>query len=134
MEKTYTQDNITSLKENEVIVFGSNTEGRHGKGMALFCMKNFGAIYKCPFGLQGKSYAIITKDLQGRKINLYFIVSQIITLYHFAELMNDKNFLITKIGTNLAGFSNNEMKKAFLLAESRFKRPSNVIIPIEFEN
>jgi len=28
-----TNDYITSLRENEIFVFGSNTKGRHGKGL-----------------------------------------------------------------------------------------------------
>jgi len=36
---------ITKLLSNQVFVFGSNTEGRHGKGAALWAKQNAGAIY-----------------------------------------------------------------------------------------
>ena len=48
----------------EIFVFGSNREGRHGKGAALFAYKNYGAIYGQAEGRQGNSYAIITKELK----------------------------------------------------------------------
>jgi hypothetical protein len=42
--KTY-KDFITQLKDNQIFVFGSNTQGRHGKGAALLARNKFGAIY-----------------------------------------------------------------------------------------
>ena len=41
--REYTPENITSLKPNEIFVFGSNTEGRHGLGAALTAKQKFGA-------------------------------------------------------------------------------------------
>ena len=46
-----------------IFVFGSNTEGRHGAGAALYARQHHGAIYGQARGLQGNSYAIVTKDL-----------------------------------------------------------------------
>jgi hypothetical protein len=45
-----------------VFVFGSNLAGRHGKGAALHARQHCGAIYGQGEGLQGRSYAIPTKD------------------------------------------------------------------------
>ena len=44
-QREYTPENITSLKPNEIFVFGSNTEGRHGSGTAKIAMDKFGAKY-----------------------------------------------------------------------------------------
>ena len=52
---------IDKLADNEIFVFGSNTQGAHGGGAAKMAM-NFGAIYGKPFGLQGKTFAIPTVD------------------------------------------------------------------------
>mgnify|MGYP006877977877 FL=1 len=60
--KTYS-GMIDKLNSNQIFVFGSNTQGRHGKGAALTARNKFGAIYGQAEGLQGQSYAIITKDL-----------------------------------------------------------------------
>ena len=54
---------ITKLEPNQIFVFGSNTQGRHGSGNARAAMDCFGAVYGQAKGLQGQSYAIITKDL-----------------------------------------------------------------------
>ena len=54
---------ILKLKPNQIFVFGSNTQGRHGKGAALCAKERFGAIYGQAYGLQGQSYAIVTKEL-----------------------------------------------------------------------
>ena len=59
--KTYT-GKITSLKDNQVFVFGANPEGRHGAGTASVAKG---------FGLQNgklkseKTFGLITKDLMG---------------------------------------------------------------------
>lgn len=58
--------------ENVVFVFGSNPEGRHGKGAAKVAVDNFGAIYGQGEGLQGNAYALPTKDLaMARTRGLY---------------------------------------------------------------
>jgi hypothetical protein len=56
-----TPENIQSLKPNQIFVFGSNAEGVHGKGAALLAKQKFGAKQKQAEGLQGQSYAVITK-------------------------------------------------------------------------
>ena len=59
----YTPDRITSLKPNEIFVFGSNLLGHHMGGAARIALEKFGAIYGQGVGLQGNSYAIPT--MQG---------------------------------------------------------------------
>ena len=54
---------IRSLQPNQIFVFGSNTQGRHGLGAAKIALQKFGAKYGQAEGIQGQSYAIITKDL-----------------------------------------------------------------------
>ena len=66
--RTYT-GRVHSLKVNEYFVFGSNTQGRHGKGAALTAKRKFGAIYGQAVGSQGQSFAIVTKDLTKSKSN-----------------------------------------------------------------
>src|SRR5690349_17069169 len=55
---------ITSLKENEVFVFGSNPEGIHGAGGAKAALE-FGARFSNGRGLMGNSYALVTKNLNA---------------------------------------------------------------------
>lgn len=129
----YTPDKIRKLLPHQIVVFGSNTEGRHGKGFALECKQKYGAIYGRARGLQGQSYAIVTKDLtkpkdqQAKSIPLSHIKDQVLRLYDFAKLNSDKQFLMTKIGTNLAGWTENDLNS--ILQEIENLRPENVLLP-----
>lgn len=129
----FTPEKIQTLKPNEIFVFGSNTEGRHGKGAALLARQKFGAIYGQAEGLQGQSYAIITKDLSigERSIPLTQIGKGIQDMLLFAKENTDKTFLVTKLGSSLAGYHITEIKKLF----ERLKKwiPDNVILPKEYE-
>jgi len=62
----YTPEKIVSLKPNEIFVFGSNAEGRHGKGAALDALKYFGAVYGQPDGLQMPAH-----KFEGRMVYAY---------------------------------------------------------------
>lgn len=55
---------IDVLESNQVFVFGSNPEGRHGMGAAKSAMK-FGARYGKGRGLYGNTYALVTKNLKA---------------------------------------------------------------------
>ena len=55
---------ITDLLENQVFVFGSNPQGRHGKGTAKIALNKYNAIYGQGHGLQGRSYGLVTKNLK----------------------------------------------------------------------
>lgn len=115
--KTYT-GMINSLEPNQIFVFGSNTQGRHGKGAALMAKNKFGAEYGNPEGPQGQSYAIITKDLTKRthpSRTPEQIKEQIHNLYEYAKENPDKEFLVAYSGTgqNLNAYSNQEMANMF---------------------
>lgn len=66
----YTPDAISSLKLDEIFVFGSNLHGLHGGGAARAACKKFGAIWGQGVGLQGQSYAIPTMQGGVETINL----------------------------------------------------------------
>ena len=124
---------ITSLKPNQIFVFGSNTQGRHGKGAALTAKNKFGAVYGQAEGPQGQSYAIITKDLTKSthpSRTPEQIKEQIHNLYEYARQNPDKEFLIAYSGTgeNLNAYSNQEMADMF----SSELIPKNIIFEEEF--
>jgi hypothetical protein len=87
-----------------IFVFGSNLAGRHGKGAALTALKNFGAVYGKPVGLQGRSYAIPTKDHMLKPLPLTTIAAYIDLFIRFAEENTHLFFEITRVGCGLAGF------------------------------
>ncbi len=60
--KFWSGDKIEKLQENQIFVFGSNPQGRHGSGGAKAAM-SFGAKYGVGRGLMGQTYALVTKNL-----------------------------------------------------------------------
>ena len=130
--KTYT-GRITKLDENGIFVFGSNTQGRHGKGAALTAKNMFKAVYGRAKGLQGQSYAIVTKDLTKPthpSVTRQSIEEQIAELYKYANENPEKEMYVAYAGSgaNLNGYSNEEMAQMF--ASSPI--PSNIVFEAGF--
>lgn len=126
---------ITTLKSNEVFVFGSNTEGRHGKGAALQAVK-FGAEYGISKGWIKQTYAIVTKNLRNKfqpSISSGEIAAQIVLLYRTAIDNPNIDFLIAYKGTgkNLNDYTPNEMAAIFACA-SNGVIPLNIIFEKQF--
>lgn len=97
-----------------IFVFGSNREGRHGKGAALVARTRFGAKYGQPRGLQGSSYAICTKELRGSfpPVTLDEVKREVATFLEFFHA-NPHSYYITRVGCGLAGFKNHEIAPLF---------------------
>ena len=88
-----------------VFVFGSNLAGRHGKGVALHARQHCGAIYGQGEGLQGRSYAIPTKDAAIRTLPLDAIAGHAARFLAFARSNPQMRFQVTAIGCGLAGYT-----------------------------
>lgn len=135
MHKTYLGE-FTSLEPHQYFVFGSNTQGRHGKGAALVAKLYFGAKYGQAKGLQGQSYAIITKDLTKKvhpSIPKEFIIEQIKEFYLFASINPNKQYLVAYSGkgSNLNSYSPMDMSHMFLCVP-RSEIPKNIIFEKNF--
>ena len=96
-----------------IFVFGSNLAGRHGKGAALHARKNHGAIYGKGEGIQGRSYAIPTKDHNLDTLSLIRIKPYIDTFKEFAKQHPEMTFNVTRIGCGLAGYTDNDIAPMF---------------------
>jgi hypothetical protein len=158
VKREYTPENITSLKPNEVFVFGANTVGGHGGGTAGLAQRGisasnytalptgtkgkwseYGIVDKLMEGTEGKSFGIVTKaaSINGtslkigsrRSVPLSRIEESINALVKTANENPNLKFLVTKFGTNMAGFSIQEMKS--LLQNKNLT--DNIILPEEFE-
>lgn len=135
--KTY-KGLITSLPDNGIFVFGSNTQGRHGAGTALIAKEKFGAIYGQAAGLHGRSYGIVTKDLTKSvhpSVDWRRIVDQIETLYTGAKyLYPEKDFYVaySGTGTNLNGYAPSTMALMFAVAGIHEGIPDNIIFEEKF--
>lgn len=135
----WTGDTITGLSQNQVFVFGSNPEGRHGLGMAKVALK-FGAKLGVGRGLVGNSYALVTKNLKAgfrehgtgivyhdageRSVSLAQIKANVYELLAVANQNPNKEFLVTyKLDTNtLNGYEIGAIMRFFAM------RPKNVIL------
>ncbi len=118
-----TPENITTLKPNEVFVFGSNLAGQHMRGAARAAVLHFGAKMGVGVGMQGQAYAIPT--MQGGIVTIRPYVDQFI---EYAAGNTDRHFLVTKIGCGIAGFKCEDI--APLFAEAIHM--ANISLPQEF--
>lgn len=130
MTNRITPPNIISLNENEVILVGTNNDGRHGKGLANFAMNNFGLPYGESRGHHGQTYAIVTKKNFWQEISstLEEIGYEIDLFIEYAKLNPDLIFKVTLLGTKLAGYSVEEIAPLFKDAIP----VKNIHLPIEF--
>ena len=119
----YTPDRITSLKPNEIFVFGSNLLGHHMGGAARIALEKFGAIYGQGVGLQGNSYAIPT--MQGGVETIKPYVDEFID---FAGQHPELTFYVTRIGCGIAGFRDEQIAPLFANALN----VPNIILPRSF--
>ena len=122
-EGRVTPDFITSLKPNEVFVFGSNLAGMHGGGAARIAHLYFGAVMGNGDGIQGQSYAIPT--MQGGVDTIRPYVDKFIA---YAKQHPDQHFLVTRIGCGIAGFSPDEIAPLFAEAAA----VENISLPEDF--
>lgn len=111
---------------SEIFVFGSNLQGRHGKGAAKEAVERYGAIYGQAVGLQGNSYAIPTKATPYYSLPLATIRKFVNEFIEFAHKNNNLMFVVTPIGCGLAGFKPEQIAPMFKNA------PANVQLPQEF--
>ena len=122
-KRVFTPGHISSLKANEVFVFGSNLDGLHGGGAAAAAVRYFGAIWGQGVGMQGQCYAIPTMHGGVDVIKPY--VDEFIS---YAREHQDKFFYVTRIGCGIAGFKDEDIAPLF---QDALDLP-NVALPKEF--
>jgi hypothetical protein len=123
-----TSEEIESLKENEIFVFGSNQSGRHGKGAAKTAL-GWGAVWGQAEGLQGRTYGIPTKDFSVRRtLSIEEIKPYVERFLKFASENSQYIFLVTEIGCGLAGYKPKDIAPLFSSAE----KISNIHLPSRF--
>ena len=121
-------DDITSLDNDEVFVFGSNLAGKHEAGAAKLAHDSFGAQYGYGKGMTGKSYAIPTKDKDLRVLFLKEIRPYVEEFIEYAKLHSDIHFLVTKVGCGLAGYTVRDIAPMFAKARC----VQNIHLPLDF--
>lgn len=116
---------ITSLREGEIFVFGSNKEGLHGGGAARIAYEEFGAEWGVGVGTTGQCYAIPTMD--G---SIDIIRKHVDDFTAYAKAHPELTFLVTRIGCGIAGWRDGEIAPLFKEASAL----DNVTLPEEFWN
>ena len=107
---------VEELKPNQIFVYGSNLRGEHVGGAAKQAFEKFGAVWGIGAGLQGQSYAIPT--MSGFEV-LEFYCKQFLD---FAKHYPEYEFLLTPIGTGIAGFSKEQVATLFRELPSNVKK------------
>jgi hypothetical protein len=114
-----------------MFVFGSNEAGIHGAGAALQAETHWGAVHRLGFGPSGQSFAIPTKDWQINTLPLSVIHHYVERFLAYATANAECNtgveFLVTPIGTGLAGYTHAEIAPMFAGA------PTNCRLPEEWQ-
>lgn len=121
-KRRFHPDGSLPKREDSIFVFGSNLAGRHGKGSALCAREQFGAVYGQAEGLQGKSYAIPTKD--GRPgaaplsdpaatLPVDVIRQAVVRFINFAKEHPDMDFHVVRLGCDLAAHTNDVIAPLF---------------------
>lgn len=103
---------------DRIFVMGSNLAGRHGAGAALEARKLHGAIYGQAVGLQGRSYAIPTKDASLKPLPLLLIESYVEDFVHFTLTHPTMSFYVTPVGCGLAGYQHGQIAPLFSQANN----------------
>ena len=111
-----------------IFVFGSNLAGRHGKGAALFAKTHYGAEYGVGIGRTGRAYALPTKDENLVSLPLDIIGRYILAFILHARKHADDTFLLTPVGSGLAGHSRREILELF----KQHELPANVVFTKEW--
>ena len=118
-----TPEMVTSLKENEIFVFGSNIYGEHNGGASAYALHYFGAINGQSEGLQGQAYAIPTDG-----VSLKELYAAVCRFCQFATDNSELTFFVTRIGCGTAGWSVYNIAPMF----ANCAKLDNVKLPKEF--
>lgn len=118
-----TPEFVSSLKDNEIFVFGCRRSGRHWEGAAAYALEHFGAVYGQSNGRQGQAYAIATAG-----VDLTEIREAVSKFLEYAKMHSELHFLVTPIGCGLGGWRPKDIAPFFREAIDM----ENVWLPKEF--
>lgn len=128
MRFRYFDKPIYTLAPKEIFVTGSNYAGVHGAGGAKQAKNSFGAVWGVSEGFTGQCYLIPTKDLEITSLPLPAIAKHVSSFVDWTFIRSDLVFLVTAIGTGLAGYSNKEIAPLFAQSNS-----SNCVFDVEWQ-
>jgi hypothetical protein len=116
--------NLSQFVEQAVFVFGSNRQGIHGAGAALFAARHRGAVLGQGEGLHGMSYALPTKHgPHDPAPDFALLKGSVVRFLEFAQARPCLSFMVTRVGCGLAGFTDAQVAPLFAQA------PANCFLP-----
>ena len=124
----FTPESITHLEPNQIFVYGANEKGVHGAGAARLALQ-WGAKMG-QYGLVGQTYGIPTKNKKIQTLPLDKIQVHVHDFLALAFSHTEYEFLVTKIGTGLAGIPISDIAPLFKIIKTGVF--DNVILPEEF--
>lgn len=119
---------IKSMPKRGIFVFGSNMNGAHNGGAALYAKQKFGAQQGVATGEQGRSFAIPTLDEEFERLPLDFIQAHVDFMIANAKVKPDNLYFVSAIGCGIAGFTVEEIAPMFKDAVG----VKNIKLPEEF--
>lgn len=99
--------------KGEIMVFGSNLGGIHGAGAAKYAAMHLGARKGIAEGFTGLCYAIPTKDKYIKSLPFSQIRTYVSRFVDTTYIRYDMQFLITAVGTGLAGYRHCDVAPLF---------------------
>lgn len=114
MSRLFHKDRTLPVGPSWVFVFGSNLAGRHGAGAAKAAADHFDAEYGRGSGLTGRAYALPTKNARIQTLPFEDVERGVREFLSVAEGRPDLKFFVTRVGCELAGFSDAKIAPLFV--------------------
>lgn len=129
--KTFIGRITAPLHPNQVLMVTTNTQGRHGMGIAKFAHDKLGLPHGFSIGQWGACYCIVTKDLTQKdhpSIPKDQIIRQVVTFYEHAYWegrFRNAQFLVPFIAGSkpLSGYSIEDFAEMFTCIQI----PENIV-------
>jgi hypothetical protein len=96
-----------------VFVAGTNLDGIHGAGSAKYARDHEGLLLGVGRGLSGNSYALPTVGHGFARMSLPQVAVEIGRFIEVAAQHPDLPFKVTRVGCNLAGFTDAQIAPLF---------------------
>lgn len=119
---TATNSFITDLKPNQIIVVGTNMNGEHLGGAAAQAHRSFGLEWGVVEGISGHTYAFPTLTKNMKQFLPTMLRNPADRLKRYATSNPDIEFLLTPVGTGIAGYPKEVIEELFRSLPENIKK------------
>ena len=96
-----------------IFVAGTNLDGIHGAGSAKYARDHEGLRIGVGRGLDGNSYALPTVGHAFARMTLVQVAVEVGRFIEVARQLPHSRFKVTRVGCNLAGFTDDQIAPLF---------------------